>query len=166
MNTAVEFMWAILPVIQLVTKIRRASRSLARSRQPGAPPVARSRTDGKASEGAFAPNTLSEPGEGADAAGRATDASAGMASFTLGTGLRAANVTGLTWEQVDLSRKLAWAGKIAVPLNDTAMHHLFNDKLREWEEYYNYHRPHGALDGQTPYERLMAKTTASLSPRS
>ena len=27
--------------------------------------------------------------------------------------------------------------------------HLFNDKLREWEDYYNYHRPHGALDGQT-----------------
>ena len=32
--------------------------------------------------------------------------------------------------------------------------HLFNEKLREWEDYYNYHRPHGALDGQTPYERL------------
>ena len=25
--------------------------------------------------------------------------------------------------------------------------HLFNDKLRQWEDYYNYHRPHGALDG-------------------
>jgi transposase InsO family protein len=36
--------------------------------------------------------------------------------------------------------------------------HLFNDKLREWEDYYNYHRPHGALGGQTPYERLLAKT--------
>ena len=36
--------------------------------------------------------------------------------------------------------------------------HLFNSKLREWEDYYNYHRPHGALDGQTPYERLLAKT--------
>lgn len=52
-----------------------------------------------------------------------------MATFTLATGLRAANVTGLTWEQVDLSRKLAWihpdqakARKaIPVPLNDTAM---------------------------------------------
>ena len=43
--------------------------------------------------------------------------------------------------------------------------HLFNDKLREWEDYYNYHRPHGALDGQTPYERLLAKT-ARLSPAS
>ena len=29
--------------------------------------------------------------------------------------------------------------------------HLFNEKLREWEDYYDYHRPHGALDGQTPY---------------
>ena len=44
--------------------------------------------------------------------------------------------------------------------------HLFNDKLREWEDYYNYHRPHGALDGQTPYERLVAKTRAGVSPAS
>jgi len=44
--------------------------------------------------------------------------------------------------------------------------HLFNDKLREWEDYYNYHRPHGALDGQTPYERLLAKARAGVSPTS
>ncbi len=44
--------------------------------------------------------------------------------------------------------------------------HLFNDKLREWEDYYNYHRPHGGLDGQTPYERLVAKTRAGVSPTS
>lgn len=44
--------------------------------------------------------------------------------------------------------------------------HLFNDKLREWEDYYNYHRPHGALDGQTPYERLLAKARAEVSPAS
>src|SRR3954447_15140606 len=44
--------------------------------------------------------------------------------------------------------------------------HLFNDKLKEWEDYYNYHRPHGALDGQTPYERLLAKTRAGASPKS
>lgn len=41
--------------------------------------------------------------------------------------------------------------------------HLFNRKLREWENYYNYHRPHGALHGQTPFERLMAKTRADVS---
>lgn len=44
--------------------------------------------------------------------------------------------------------------------------HLFNEKLREWEDYYNYHRPHGALGGQTPYERLLAKTRADVSPGS
>ncbi len=44
--------------------------------------------------------------------------------------------------------------------------HLFNEKLREWQDYYNYHRPHGALDGQTPYERLVAKMRASSSPAS
>jgi transposase InsO family protein len=37
---------------------------------------------------------------------------------------------------------------------------VFNDKLREWEDYYNYHRPHGGLGGQTPYERLQQKTKA------
>jgi transposase InsO family protein len=35
---------------------------------------------------------------------------------------------------------------------------VFNDKLQEWEDYYNYHRAHGALAGQTPYERLRQKT--------
>ena len=41
--------------------------------------------------------------------------------------------------------------------------HLLNEKLREWEDYYNYHRPHGALRGQTPYERLIEKTRAGVS---
>ena len=35
---------------------------------------------------------------------------------------------------------------------------VFNDKLREWEDFSNYHRPHGGLDGQTPYERLKQRT--------
>ena len=33
----------------------------------------------------------------------------------------------------------------------------FNTKLQEWENFYNYDRPHGALDGQSPYERLRDK---------
>ncbi|MEX2133133.1 MAG: IS481 family transposase, partial [Acidimicrobiia bacterium] len=33
-----------------------------------------------------------------------------------------------------------------------------NDKLQEWEDFYNFNRPHGGLDGQTPYERLKQKT--------
>jgi transposase InsO family protein/transposase-like protein len=44
--------------------------------------------------------------------------------------------------------------------------HLFNERLKEWEDYYNYHRPHGALGGQTPYERLVEKTRAGLSAQS
>jgi len=35
---------------------------------------------------------------------------------------------------------------------------LYNQKLRQWEDYYNLHRPHGALNGQTPYERLKLKS--------
>jgi transposase InsO family protein len=34
---------------------------------------------------------------------------------------------------------------------------LFNDKLREWEDFYKYSQPHAALNGQTPYERFCEK---------
>ena len=44
-----------------------------------------------------------------------------------------------------------------VVIDDTK---LFNDKLREWENFYNYHRPHGGLGDQTPYERLKQRTQA------
>ena len=52
-----------------------------------------------------------------------------MAAFSLATGLRASNVTGLQWSQVDLARRLAWihpdqakARKaIPVPLNAEAV---------------------------------------------
>jgi integrase len=54
---------------------------------------------------------------------------ADMVAFSLATGLRRANVTGLQWSQVDLARRLAWihpdqakARKaIAVPLNAEAV---------------------------------------------
>ena len=54
---------------------------------------------------------------------------ADMAAFSLQTGLRAANVTGLEWSQVDLARRLAWVHPdqakarraIAVPLNAEAV---------------------------------------------
>ncbi|WP_231937761.1 MULTISPECIES: tyrosine-type recombinase/integrase [Burkholderia] len=54
---------------------------------------------------------------------------ADMARFSLETGLRRANVTGLRWSQVDLARRVAWihpdqakARKaITVPLSDTAI---------------------------------------------
>lgn len=36
-----------------------------------------------------------------------------------------------------------------------------NEKLREWEDSYNYNRPHGGLGGQTPCERLRQKTRSS-----
>jgi transposase InsO family protein len=44
-----------------------------------------------------------------------------------------------------------------VVIDDTG---LFNDRLQEWERFYNFNRPHGALGGQTPYERLRQKTTS------
>lgn len=54
---------------------------------------------------------------------------ADMAAFSLATGLRASNVTGLQWSQVDLARRLAWVHPdqakarraIPVPLNADAV---------------------------------------------
>jgi len=62
-----------------------------------------------------------------------------MATFSLATGLRAANVTGLTWRQVDLARKMAWVhpdqakGRkaIPVPFNDAAMEVV----QRQWGQH-------------------------------
>ena len=41
-----------------------------------------------------------------------------------------------------------------------------NRRLKEWEDYYNFHRPHGSLRGRAPYEVLKAKlkTNKTLSP--
>jgi transposase InsO family protein len=36
---------------------------------------------------------------------------------------------------------------------------VFNQKLQEWEDIYNFNRPHGGLNGQTPYDRPRQKTT-------
>jgi transposase InsO family protein len=41
---------------------------------------------------------------------------------------------------------------------------LFNERLQEWEDYYNYHRPHGGLGGETPYERLKRKARQPATP--
>lgn len=46
-----------------------------------------------------------------------------------------------------------------VVIDDTG---LFNDRLQEWEDFYNFNRPHGGLGGQTPYERLREKTRGSV----
>jgi len=46
-----------------------------------------------------------------------------------------------------------------VVIDDTQ---LFNDKLQEWEHFYNFERPHGALGGKTPCERLREKATSPM----
>ena len=32
-----------------------------------------------------------------------------------------------------------------------------NKKLKQWEDFYNFNRPHGAFKGKTPYEELMSR---------
>lgn len=62
-----------------------------------------------------------------------------MTRFTLCTGLRRANVTGLAWENIDIERKVAWvwpdeakAGKqIPVPLNTDAITLLQEQEARK-----------------------------------
>jgi len=47
-----------------------------------------------------------------------------------------------------------------VVIDDTK---LFNDKLQEWEDFYNYQRPHAGLNGRTPYERFRQKVGLAVS---
>lgn len=42
----------------------------------------------------------------------------------------------------------------------------FNSRLQEWERFYNYDRPHGGLNGQTPYERLRQRLQPSVTDES
>ena len=30
-----------------------------------------------------------------------------------------------------------------------------NEKLNQWEDFYNFNRPHGAFMGKTPHEKLI-----------
>jgi integrase len=88
---------------------------------------------------------------------------ADMAAFTLATGLRRANVTGLQWSQVDMVRRLAWihpdqakARKaIAVPLNAEAV-----AVIRRWLGKHPTHvfsfrgKPIGQVSTKAWYEAL------------
>jgi integrase len=69
-----------------------------------------------------------------------------MAAFALATGLRAANITGLCWDQVDMERKQAWVHPdqakarraIAVPLNDAALEVLEHQKGNHFVKVFTY----------------------------
>ena len=74
---------------------------------------------------------------------------AAMASFSWSTGLRAANVTGLQWSQVDLVRRVAWIHPdqanarraIPVPLNNDPVL-LLRQRLGKHPLYvFSYHGP-------------------------
>jgi hypothetical protein len=52
------------------------------------------------------------------------------------------------------------SGLVQCPLSDLAENHAYStydQKLSEWEHFYNYNRPHGAHHGKTPYEALREK---------
>jgi len=41
-----------------------------------------------------------------------------------------------------------------------------NEKLEEWEKFYNLHRPHASHGGNTPYEVLRAKLESNFQCQS
>jgi integrase len=71
---------------------------------------------------------------------------ADMAAFSLATGLRAANVTGLEWSQIDEERKLAWVHPdqakarkaIPVPLNAEALALVLKQKGTHATHVFSY----------------------------
>jgi integrase len=71
---------------------------------------------------------------------------ADMARMALATGLRAANITGMRWDQVDLERRMAWVHPdqakarraIPVPLNGEAMAVLQKQLGKHLERVFTY----------------------------
>lgn len=69
-----------------------------------------------------------------------------MAIFTLATGLRESNVTGLEWSQIDMQNKIAWiyadqskSGKvIRVPLNQDAVDVLINQLGKHYTRVFTF----------------------------
>jgi transposase InsO family protein len=40
---------------------------------------------------------------------------------------------------------------------------LFNNKLQEWEHFYKFDRPHGALGDRPPTNRLVRSTSSAVA---
>ena len=134
---------------------------------------------GETPQGAATTHSILEPAPGADAVARAARCICATWRLSrLATGLRAANVTGLTWEQVDLSRKLAWIHPdqakarraIAVPLNDAAMqvvqeqggkHPVQRVHLRGATDQAGQHQRLGTRRSSAPVSRTSAGTTCA-----
>lgn len=74
------------------------------------------------------------------------DHTVAMVRFTLATGLRETNVTGLTWDRVDLGKRIAWidsgqskSGRaISVPLNATAVAVLRACRFKHADRVFTY----------------------------
>lgn len=92
-----------------------------------------------------------------------------MAEFSLATGLRQSNVTGLRWDKVDLDRKTAWVRPddakgdewISVPLNDWAMAVLMEAKNCEDHDHdvlvFTYYGKHVAQPANSAWEKACAR---------
>lgn len=86
-----------------------------------------------------------------------------MAAFALSTGLRAANMTRLCWDQVDMEKKQAWIHPdqakarraIALPLNEAAMEVLGKQKGNHPVRVFTYEgRTVGQVSTKAWYEAL------------
>lgn len=90
---------------------------------------------------------------------------AAMARFTLATGLRRANVTGLTWQQVDLQRAVAWihademkARKaLGIPLNDDARAVLIAQRGQHPTHVFHYQGAPVIRTGTKAWEKACAR---------
>ena len=88
-----------------------------------------------------------------------------MVKFSLATGLRESNVTGLQWSQIDMPRKTAWidaknakSGKsISVPLNDDAMLVLRNQLGNHRIHVFTYKGNSIAKAGATAWDKALKR---------
>ena len=90
-----------------------------------------------------------------------------IACFTLSTGLRESNVTGLQWSQIDMPRRCAWIhadqakGKkaISVPLNDDALLVIQQQIGKHDTHVFTYKRNPVALANNHAWEKALIRAS-------
>ncbi len=90
---------------------------------------------------------------------------AAMTRFSLATGLRESNVTGLQWSQIDIQRQCAWIHAsqsknkkpISVPLNETALSVIREQMGKHLTHVFTYKSKPIAKAGSTAWQNALAQ---------
>ena len=89
-----------------------------------------------------------------------------IVTFALATGLKRANVAGLKWLQIDLSRRIAWifatqaksSKPIGIPLNDEAMSAILSQRSKHKTNVFTYNGKPIKNPAGTAWKKALKRT--------